>query len=324
MVITRTPLRISFVGGGTDFGDFYRTEAGAVLSTTIDKYLYVIVKERFDRKIYLSYTKKEIADHVDELQHDLVREAMKRTGVAAGVEIAMLADIPSEGSGLGSSSALLVGLLNALYQYRGVQVPAGRLAREACEIEIDILGRPIGKQDQYIAAYGGLRRFDFRADNSVDVTELPLTENDRSLFAQELLLFFTGRTRKSATILAEQKENILTRWPLLRAMRDQVPEAVQAVREADWNYLGCLMHEGWRMKRELASGVSDPELDRLYDRALRAGASGGKIAGAGGGGFLLLHCPLGYQPHVRAALKELDEFHFGLEPQGSRAIFNTR
>lgn len=324
MIITQTPLRISLAGGGTDFPDFYRAEEGAVLSTAIDKFVYVIVKERFDNQIYIGYSRKEICSHVDEIQHDLVREAMRKTGVTRGIEIAMMADIPSEGSGLGSSSSLTVGLLNALYLQQGITCPAEQLAREACEIEIDSLGRPIGKQDQYIAAYGGTRLFRFHRDGSVSSEPLPLDEARRQQISNQLLLFFTGRTRSSSGILQEQRDNIWRHLELLRKLRDQVPPTRACCLEGSLEELGPILHEGWHHKRQLAGSISSPFIDELYESALAAGATGGKIAGAGGGGFLLLHCPPTHQDAVRSRLNRLHELHFCLYRDGSKAIFNIR
>jgi D-glycero-alpha-D-manno-heptose-7-phosphate kinase len=324
MIITRTPLRISLAGGGTDFPDFYRAEEGAVLSTAIDKFIYVIVKERFDDLICIGYSRREICHHVDEIQHDLVREAMRKTGVSNGVEIATMADIPSEGSGLGSSSSLTVGLLNALYLHQGVTCPAEQLAREACEIEIDTLGRPIGKQDQYIAAYGGTRLFRFRRDDSVTSDRLPLDEAHRQQLSSQLLLFFTGMTRSASGILQEQRDNIWRRLELLRTMRDQVVHVRHCCVEGCFDDLGAILHEGWHHKRQLAGTISNSFIDELYERALAAGATGGKVAGAGGGGFLLLHCPPAHQAAVRACMSDLRELHFGLERDGTKAIFNIQ
>jgi D-glycero-alpha-D-manno-heptose-7-phosphate kinase len=324
MIITRTPLRISFAGGGTDFPDFYRAEEGAVISAAIDKYIYVIVKKRFDDLIHVSYSKKETCHHVDEIQHDLVREAMRKTGVTCGVEIATMADIPSEGSGLGSSSCVTVGLLNALYLHQGITRSAEQLAREACEIEIDLLGRPIGKQDHYIAAYGGLRLFRFRCDDSVTNEPLPLSEARWEQLGSQLMLFFTGTTRQSSGILQEQRDNIGGRLGLLRAMRDQVDRVRSCCEVGCLDDLGTILHEGWAHKRQLAEAISNPYLDAMYDRALAAGATGGKIAGAGGGGFLLLHCPLARQDAVRARMDHWRELHFRLERDGTRAIFNIK
>ena len=324
MIITQTPLRVSFAGGGTDFKDYYVRDGGTVLSTAIDKYIYVIVKERFDRKIRIGYSRTEMVDSVDEIEHELAREALRKTGVTSGVEIATMADIPSAGSGLGSSSAVTVGMLHALYAYRGELVTPERLAREACEIEIDILGKPIGKQDQYIAAFGGLRRFSFHPDESVSEVTVPLVNGKRLRFGESLLLFFTGVTRKADGILAQQKENIEEKRLTLDRLKGQVDEIHDALSEGNLNRIGRILDEGWRHKRELAGGISNPEIDALYDAALDAGAVGGKVAGAGGGGFLFLFCPPDRQAAVREALAGLQELPFALERDGTKVIFNAR
>ncbi len=324
MIITQTPLRISLFGGGTDFREFYLERGGAVLSLAIDKYIYVIVKERFDEKIYINYSRKEIVDSVDEIHHELVREAMRRTGVGEGVEITTLADVPSEGSGLGSSSSVTVGLLNALYAYQGEQVPLERLAREACEIEIDILGKPIGVQDQYIAAFGGLRFFEFRKDGSIGTERLDLSDEEKRRLVSNLLVFFTGRTRSSSEVLTEQKNNISERTAELEVLRDLAYEAREHVLKGSLDEIGGLMHRGWEAKKKLASNVTTPAIDALYDRAIEAGALGGKIAGAGSGGFLLLYCPRERQNAVREALGGYRELPFLLSRDGSKVIFNVR
>ena len=229
MIITQTPLRVSLAGGGTDLAAYYQIEDGGSLSFAIDKYVFVIVSERFDNRIYVNYTKKEIVDSVDEIQHDLVREAMRRARVKDGVEITMLADIPSEGSGLGSSSSLTVGLLNALYIFRGRQMPAAHLAREACEIEIEVCGKPIGKQDQYIAAFGGIHEFTYRGDGSVTPRGVQTTPAERRRLGSELLLFFTDITRKADTILGEQTRRTADNVEHLRKIRDGVPRVREAI-----------------------------------------------------------------------------------------------
>jgi D-glycero-alpha-D-manno-heptose-7-phosphate kinase len=324
MIITQTPLRISLVGGGTDFKEFYRLDGGAVISTAIDKYIYVIVKERFDDKIVLSWTKKEIVQSVDEIQHELIREAMRKTGLRKGIEVITVADIPSEGSGLGSSSSLTVGLLNAFYAYQGELVSSERLAREACEIEIDILKKPIGKQDQYIAAYGNLRKFTFNKDGSVDAHKIELSEEARRILNMNLLLFYTNRTRSSAEILTEQRKNIPTVLETLARIRTQVTETEQVFREEDFDRVGQVLDEGWRLKKRLANSITDTDIEKMYRTAIEAGAFGGKIAGAGGGGFLLLYCIPEKQEKVRAALKGYREMPFRLERDGSKVILNMR
>ena len=322
MIITQTPLRISFAGGGTDFEDFYAQDEGCVVSSAIDKFVYVIIKERFDDKIYINYSRKEIVDRVDDIQHEIVRHCMKRTGLEGGVEITTLADVPSEGSGLGSSGSVTVGLLNAMYGYLGDFREPEELAWAASEIEVDSLKRPIGKQDQYIAAYGHLRCFRFKRDGAVESEKVPLSGEARRRLEEKLMLFFTDRTRDSSTILSELKRNIDSRRETLRAIRDLAYQTRDCLLGQTNGDLGRLLDQGWKLKKQLASQVSDEYLDGLYQRALDAGARGGKIAGAGGGGFLLLYCPVENQGRVRSTLANLRELPFTLERYGSKIIFN--
>jgi D-glycero-alpha-D-manno-heptose-7-phosphate kinase len=324
MVITQTPLRISFAGGGTDLEEYYRHQDGKVISCTIDKYIFVIIKERFDNRIVLNYSRNETVDHIDEIKHELIREAMRKTGIDKGVEISTLADIPSEGSGLGSSSSLVVGLLNAFYQFQGEQVPAERLAREACEIEIDICKRPIGKQDQYIAAYGGIRAITFRKDGSVGVEKICLNDSNWRRFGSNLLLFYTNTTRNSADILTEQREQTRDKITVLTEMKELVDDVHDAIIANAFHKVGRNLHLGWELKKNLASKITNTQIDEIYHRALDAGALGGKISGAGGGGFLLLYVPREQQDLVRLALGKLYELPFFLERDGSKVIFNLR
>ena len=322
MIISKTPLRISFVGGGTDLPSFYEKDFGAVLSCTIDKYVYVIIKERFDDLIYVNWTKKEIVESPDMIEHDLVREAMKTAGVEKGVEITMLADIPSEGSGLGSSSSLTVGLLNAFYTFKGIQAPPDKLAREACEIEIDILGKPIGKQDQYATAYGGLNEILFHKDGSIKVNNIKMPNDKLRVLGSNLLLFYTGITRKADSILRKQKEKTENIFEILVEIRNQVPVLKNFFENRANNSLGHILKQGWELKRSLLSTISNKQIDEMYEVALDAGADGGKICGAGGGGFLLLYIPREKQNAVREGLRKYRELPFMLERYGSRIIFN--
>ena len=322
MIISRTPLRISFAGGGTDLKSFYELEAGAVLSTAIDKYIYISVNKKFDHRIRLSYSKTEIVDTVNEIQHDLVRESMKLTGVTSGIEITSIADIPSRGTGLGSSSSFTVGLLNALYAYKGESASAERLAEEACHIEIEKVKEPIGKQDQYIAAYGGLQFIEFMPDDHVFVDPVICKKETKQKLHDHLLLLYTGITRKANTILTEQKSNSVSKRETLSDMRKLADKLRKVLREGkNINQVGELLHEGWNLKKQMASGISNPEINELYELALKKGASGGKILGAGGGGFLLLFCPLNKRIAVKKALSNLQETPFKLEPQGSKIIY---
>jgi len=324
VIISQTPLRISFAGGGTDFRDFYDKHYGSVVSTAIDKYVYVIVKERFDDLIRVGYTRTEMVESVDQIQHELVREAMKMVGIDKGVEISTMADVPSEGSGLGSSSTVTVGLLNALYAYKGESVNAEELASQACRIEIDILGKPIGKQDQYIAAYGGLRHFKFYANEEVEVNTIALDESARQRLNESLLLFYTGITRNSSEVLTEQRGNIARRLNLLIEMRDQADELARLLRLGAIASLGQTLRENWNRKRQLASTISNPVIDKLVETALSAGAIGCKVTGAGGGGFFLVCTPPENRAAVRKKLSHLRELPISLARDGSKIIFNVR
>ena len=323
MIITRTPLRVGLVGGGTDLPDYYREHGGRVLNAAIDKYVYVVVKQRFDDDIYVNYSSKEIVSRVEDLQHELVREALHMTGIRGGVEITTLSDIPSSGgSGLGSSSAVTVGLLQALFTYQGRQLTAEELADRACAIEIDRCRKPIGKQDQYAAAYGGVCDIRFGPGDRVVVDQLALTPQVRRKVQEELLLFFTGVTRSANSILSEQTANIADRLPQLHQLRDLAGEAANGLRDGDVDALGVAMNKSWAAKRELASGVSTSQIDEAVEAAISAGATGVKVTGAGGGGFLLVVCPLENQRRVREQLAHLRELPISIEPFGSRVILN--
>ena len=322
MIITRTPLRISFLGGGTDFRPFFRQEEGWVLSSAIDKYIYVIIKQRFDHKIRVGYTQTELVDRIDDLHHELVRECLRKTGITGGVEISTMADIPSEGSGLGSSSTVTVGLLNAMYTYLNQPVSHEQLAREACEIEIDILKKPIGIQDQYIAAYGGQRFLHFARNDAVTVTGLELNETQLRKLNQNLLLFYTNMPRKAESVLSEQMQQMDQRLDVLREMKGMALQARAALEDHEFDSFGRLLDKSWQLKKQLASRISNNTIDDIYTAAMGAGAIGGKITGAGGGGFLLLYAHPERQEAVRSALSTLQELPFRLEPGGSKVIFN--
>ena len=324
MIITRTPFRISFAGGGTDLREFYQSEAGAVVSTAINKYMYIIVNKRFTDAIRVSYyAKTEIVDRVDDVRHPLVREALKLVGVSRGIEITSVADVHA-GAGLGSSGSFTVGLLNALYAYKGILKSAEELARDACHIEIDVLGEPVGKQDQYIAAYGGFRYFQFNPDERVTAEPIIWSAEHKDELAQNLLLLYTGDIHEASSILQEQKEK--TQQPdkmvNLRKMRDMAVSLKDRLNDnAAADIFGDMLHHGWQLKKELASGISNDKIDECYERALSAGALGGKVLGAGGGGFLLLYCPKPKQSAVRKALSDLSVLEFSFEPEGSKIIY---
>ena len=322
MIIVQTPLRVSLFGGGTDFPKYFEEHGGCVLSTAIDKYIFVTIKERFDDKLRIGYTKTEMVDDLSEIGHELIREALKKTNITKGVEVTTMGDIPSEGSGLGSSSTVTVGSLQAMYTLRGDLVSADRLAQEACEIEIDILGKPIGIQDQYIAAFGGLRFIEFPPNGRITAQRLKLDPDLIRALNDELLLFFTGVTRSSAAILKEQKSNIEDRIQILTSMKQIAQNAKDELQKGNIDAIGDCLHESWYLKRQLASRISNGYLDDMYQAARDAGAVGGKITGAGGGGFILLFCPYQKQKKLRNALSKLQELPFKLEQDGSKVIFN--
>jgi D-glycero-alpha-D-manno-heptose-7-phosphate kinase len=321
VIIVQTPLRVSFFGGGTDFPAFFREEGGCVLSTAINKYIYVTIKERFDDLIRVGYTRTEIVERVDEVQHELIREALRTTGVQKGIEITTMGDIPA-GTGLGSSSAVTIGALQAMYTLQNRFASPEQLAREACEIEITRLGKPIGIQDQYIAAYGGIRFLEFCPDGSVTCENIEMAPSLHTQLRESLILFYTGVTREAGSILGEQNQNSVQNTPILREMKKQALQARNYLCSGDLEAFGSLLDEAWRLKKQLASKISNGSIEEIYQKGIHAGALGGKITGAGGGGFLLFFCPLGKREAVRGALSALKELPINLERDGSKVIFN--
>jgi D-glycero-alpha-D-manno-heptose-7-phosphate kinase len=300
MLVSRTPVRVSFCGGGTDLAAFYRNhpDGGLVTSLTLDAYIYVTVNRRFDDSVRISYSQTEIVDDFEDLQHELVREAMRMTGVTSGVEVTTIADIPGRGTGLGSSSTVTVGLLHALYALAGEEVSAERLAQEACEIEIEVLGATIGKQDQYAAAYGGVNQIAFNPDESVTVSPISLDDEIVNSLASEFCLVWTGLSRQATPILEQQASNTSERMEQLGAMREQANAVAIALQDGKFSEIGELLGKGWELKRSLASGIANPEIDALYSSLIDLGCTGGKLLGAGGGGFILVHTPPGVQDAI--------------------------
>jgi D-glycero-alpha-D-manno-heptose-7-phosphate kinase len=324
MIITRTPFRISFAGGGTDLPDFYRVETGAVVSAAIDKYVYIAINKRFTDAVRVSYySQTELVDSVDEIRHPLVREALRWVGITRGIEVVSMADVHA-GAGLGSSGSFIVGLLNALYAYKGILKTSEELAREACQIEIDILGEPVGKQDQYIAAYGGVRYIQFNPDETVFTEPIIWLKENQERLLKNLLLLDTGNVHEATSILKEQKQNMKqdSKMNHLKGLRDMASELKGKLNNnASPDVMGEVLHKGWTLKKQLASSISSNKIDEYYEKALGAGALGGKISGAGGGGFLLLYCPEGRRPQVKEALNHLRELEFSFDAEGSRIIY---
>lgn len=324
MIISRTPLRISFVGGGSDIQSYYNYKPGAVVSTAINKYIYITVNKKFDNKIRASYSKTEMVDHANQLEHNLIRECMKKVGIERGIEVTSMSDIPSEGTGLGSSSSYTVGLLNALYAYKGKYMSSDQLAREACEIEIDILNNPIGKQDHYIAAYGGLQFIQFFQDGTVSVDPIICSPKIKKTIESRLTLLYTGLTRSSNKILSKQNSNMSKKVAKREIMDKMVELAWKMQKNLNNNSIsefGKLLNDNWILKRKMAIGVSSPKIDEWYSIAKKNGAEGGKILGAGGGGFLLVYSKKKYRDRIIQNLKELKKTDFNLEPQGSKIVF---
>ena len=354
MIVARTPLRISFAGGGTDFPDFYMQHTGRVISASIDRYVYVILKARFDDSIYVKWSNAtEIVSHLDQLEHELVREAMRLTGIHKGIEIVTLADIPSTGSGLGSSSSITVALLHALYVYRGVEVSRERLAREASHIEINILGKPIGIQDQYAAALGGCRIYEYhnrskKHSQGIDKYGLQTEIFDKNsskktlmfnaavywsppILTDEikpyLILFSLGIIRKPEPILQEQYQRSRQNITLLLKLKSLAHDFWVTL--AQWQnlnnpakFIGSIIHDAWILKRQLASGISSDWIDNIYNLSRDAGAIGGKILGAGGGGHFLFIAPPSQHDNIRAVCNKwgLSEVPFNFESTGSQII----
>lgn len=325
MIISQTPLRVSLAGGGTDLPAYCERSEGRVLSLAIDKYIHVIVQERFDDQIHVNYAKrKEVVSSILEVQHPLAREAMKIAGMTGGFEVTTLADIPSEGSGLGSSSTLTVGYLNAFHAFMGRQVDAETLARQACDIEIGRLKKPIGRQDQYIAAYGGVRLFRFGRSGRVTVEAVDVRTKTLRELENGLLLYFTGKTRSSDALLSEQGKRMGAQRGSMDRLRDLADIARRSLLDGDADGIGRALDTSWKIKRALASGMTDPEIDGFYAQAKRHGALGGKLTGAGGGGFFVLYAPEVKRAKLRAALKDHREMPIALEPDGSKIIFNQK
>jgi D-glycero-alpha-D-manno-heptose-7-phosphate kinase len=323
MIVSKTPLRMSFVGGGSDLPAFYREETGAVLSTSIDKYMYITVNRKFDGRIRLNYSRTEEADHSSQIQHPLVREALAMTGIEGGIEIASMADIPSKGSGLGSSSSFTVGLLNALHAYKHQYVSKEALARHACEIEIQRCGEPIGKQDQYAAAFGGLNLIRFHPDESVSVDPIICHPSLLAQLDASILIFFTGRTRSASAVLANQSDAMKStdRRKLMRRMVELAFELKRELEAGSLDQFGEILDENWKLKAQLTAGISDPQIDAWYATGMAHGAKGGKLLGAGNGGFMMFYAPPDRHWDIESALPDLRPIKFHFDFNGAQIAF---
>lgn len=325
MIITRAPFRVSFCGGGSDLPAFYENYGGCVLSTTIRKYMYLTIHNYFHKdRISLKYSKAEDVDNISKIQHKYFRQCLSDFNIS-GVEITSMADIPA-GTGLGSSSAFTVALLHLLYTYKGEYVSKYKLAKDACEIEIEKLGEPIGKQDQFAAAFGGLKFYEFLPTGFVNVEPIVMSLASYHKLEDNILMYYIGGTHDASGILREQGKNTgastgsLDKIEAQKQMCDITRELKERLQENDVDAMGELLHRNWVLKKSLASGISNPLIDDIYDRAMSAGATGGKLLGAGGAGFMIFYVPAGSQDSVRSALGNLREMDFEMDNSGASIV----
>lgn len=324
MIISKTPLRMSFVGGGSDLPNYYRQYGGAVLSVAVDKYVYVTVNKKFDHKIRLSYSKTEEVTSVSEIEHKLVRASLDMLKIEGGIEITTIADIPSRGTGLGSSSAFTVGLLHALHAYQHRYVSANQLGAESCKIEIDICQDPIGKQDQYASAFGGFNFITFNPDDTVDVQPIICKKETIASLQKNILMFYTDVVRNASDLLKKQSTEIKTNVQKQKTMQSMVDLAYALKNSLQRDIIddfGAILHENWLLKKSVNGDVSNSTIDDWYARGIKAGADGGKILGAGAGGFLMFYAPPDKHEAITHALRELRRIDIQFERQGSKIIF---
>ena len=328
MIVSKTPLRASFFGGGTDFHEYFHNSKygyGCVVSTSIKMYIYIIVNKRFDDKIRLVYQGNELVDSVDEIKHNIIREALKITGIDKGIEILYLADLPMTnlGVGLASSSALAVGVLNALHTYKGEKVSKEQLAKEAIDIEINRLGQQIGIQDQYAVAFGGFNKYTFFKDDTVGIDKININSYNKKKLLNNLMFFYTGCARDSKQIFVEQKQTTKNKKEILDNLVAMAEEAIKNINDKKFDKIGELLDKSWEIKKKFATGVSNDLINDMYSKAINNGALGGKILGAGGGGFLLLYVPNEKKDNVRKALKDFKEVDIDFDTKGSIIVYNN-
>ncbi len=321
MIITKTPFRISFCGGGSDIADFYRKHGGCVVSTSINRYMYISIHPFFDEKVTsLKYSQTEIVNDISKIKHAIFKRVLNDMNIS-GVEITSTADVPS-GTGLGSSSSFTVGLLHSIYCYKGKYVAKRKLAEEACDIEINRLGNPIGKQDQYAAACGGLNFISFHRDDTVTVEPIIMESDCLKELQDNIVIYYTGITHDANSILAEQKSNIskIEKTNSLIKMCQLAYDMKNSLENNDLSYFGEILNESWQRKKELASGITHPAIDSMYEKAISNGAIGGKLLGAGGGGFLLFYCDKSMQRKLDAAMG-LKRFSVEFERDGTSVVY---
>ena len=326
MIVSRAPLRISFLGGGSDLPAYYREKGGAVLSTSVDKYMYVTVNQKFDNNIRLSYSITENESSIQQIKHPIVRNTLELLDIQGGVEITSISDIPSQGSGLGSSSSYTVALLQALYAYKGESISKEELGRLSSHIEIDLCGDTIGKQDQYAAAFGGLNLIEFNEDDSVTVNPVMCKPETIKKMEESIIVFYTGRTRSASTLLAEQSDNMkrAEKRKLMSNMVSLAYDMKNLLENDDIESLGELIDQNWQLKRQMTEGISDLQIDGWYSKGILAGATGGKLLGAGNGGFMMFFAPKEKHAKIIEAMKGLQRLPFSFDDKGSKIVFSDQ
>jgi len=324
MIVSRTPLRMSFVGGGSDLSSYYRQRGGAVLSTSVDKYMYVTVNQKFDNDIRLSYSITENESSIQQIKHPIVRNTLELLDIQGGVEITSISDIPSQGSGLGSSSSYTVALLHALYAYKGKNVSKEELGRLSSHIEIDLCGDRIGKQDQYAAAFGGLNLIEFNEDDSVVVSPVICKPETIKKMEESIIVFYTGRTRSASALLSEQSDNMKQagKRELMSSMVSLTYNMRDLLENDDIESLGELLDQNWQLKRQMTVGISDLQIDDWYSKGMLSGATGGKLLGAGNGGFIMFFASKEKHADIVLAMKDLQRVPFSFDAHGSQIVYS--
>ncbi len=326
MIVSRTPLRISFVGGGSDLPSYYRKKGGAVLSTSVDKYMYVTVNQKFDNNIRLSYSITENESSIQQIKHPIVRNTLELLDIRGGVEITSISDIPSQGSGLGSSSSYTVALLHALHTYKGKKISKEELGRLSSHIEIDLCGDKIGKQDQYAAAFGGLNLIEFNEDDSVTVSPVICKPKTIKKMEESIIVFYTGRTRSASSLLSKQSDNMkrAEKRKLMSNMVSLAYDMRDLLENDDIEPLGELLDQNWQLKRQMTEGISDLQIDSWYNKGILAGAKGGKLLGAGNGGFMIFFAPKDKHAKIIYELKGLQRLPISFDDKGSKIVFSDQ
>ncbi len=321
MIVVRSPLRLSFFGGGTDLPQYYKKDYGCILGQAIDKYVYVILNKRFEKNIRLSYMKNELVENVSNIKHGLIQEAFKEFGIKNEIELVTIADIPGTGTGLGSSSSLSVSLCNSLSIYAENPLKKIEIAKKACNLEIKKLKSPIGKQDQYLSTFGGLLFLKFEKDENVIIERINLKKNIKNELQQNMLAFYTGLTRKTNSILKNQNERTKINMNSLDQLRTIAEESRDYLRNNDLTNFSSLFKKSWEIKKSLSPGITNSLIDSIYKKGIKSGATGGKVSGAGGGGFVFFYCEPRYQERLRKSLKSFKELKFGLDDSGTVQLY---